>query len=568
VKASRGFLAVLLLVATAHAGDPETAAEVTEPGRNVERALDVVLSGTGNASPDVRRSVVLLLDPSASLKGAGFADKAAAALERNAPRLASTAVGVAVAGRKEPVILAPTTDRALVAQAVRDALAKTDDRFQALYADVRAVAAAFRAADGEREIVIVSLENGDLEDDLEATVQAVRREKVKVLVLAREVFLADSYWASHGGKAPPKGTHLTGGDGPWQDLPWGWLWQMTQGNEVAPSGYAAYGLARLATATGGRVFLWGGSASAKHSCSSTGSCLFCSGDDHAPEDERYQSARVRALAPDTGPRDEAFGRAAHDPYVLAVLQAWGSAADAGLIRSRPSVEAAGGTLKPSRRRDASWVPLLGAATGFPRLATKAEESARACEKVLAALETATGRAKEGEGTERSRAAAAYTGLMLRITHANLVGFAAWCREAGPALVARDPEATTPPERPWLDPDRKIAGIGYSNMALCHGVRPFVELHLPGGEATKEELRRLAVAFEAFLSRYGGTPFAVAARRACLARFVPTVQAKNLPPPPRDASSSDEGERVTTPDRPPRDSGAGDTSSGGAVTGGD
>ena len=44
---------------------------------------------------------------------------------------------------------------------------------------------------GSREIVLVTLENGDAEDDVEATVAALGRAGVKLSVIAREAFLAN-----------------------------------------------------------------------------------------------------------------------------------------------------------------------------------------------------------------------------------------------------------------------------------------------------------------------------------------------------------------------------------------
>src|SRR5437763_192552 len=87
------------------------------------------------------------------------------------------------------------------------------------FAPARAVAQSLAGKPGSHEVLLVTLENGDVEDDLEATVTALRHAHVRTFVLAHEAFLSDSYATSHYAPAPPKGTTWSGEDGAFAEVP-------------------------------------------------------------------------------------------------------------------------------------------------------------------------------------------------------------------------------------------------------------------------------------------------------------------------------------------------------------
>jgi hypothetical protein len=100
------------------------------------------------------------------------------------------------------------------------------------------------------------------------------------------------------------------------------------------------------------------------------------------------------------------------------------------------------------------------------------------------------------------------------------------------------------------------------MCLCHGVRPFLEVELPGGAPVRAELERFAAEFDAFMERYGHTQYGFAMHRAGIARFHFTYPgiAGNIPR-RRPKSDTEEGGAITQrPTRPPR----GGASSGGTA----
>lgn len=541
----------------AAAEEAPTAADVTEPGRSLARAVRVALG----SSETGKRTVVFLVDPTPSLKAAGFAEVFAAEL---APALAAAPklqVGLVLATDAKGWTVAPTRDAAALGTALTDALAAAKANFRNVYASARRVGSLLAKRTGARELVLVVLDNGDTEDDVAGTASALARLKVRTSCVTTEAYLADSYYLSSK-RTVPRGVSLGSGDAPWVTLPWGWLFQQTVANETTPSGYAHYGLTRLAAATDGRVFLYtapGGS----HTCAYFGSCMFCLNNDHQPSDEAFQTHRLKQLAPTAAGRKDAGSMLARDPWFRAMLTAWDQAAKAGLTRSKPSVRVAGGRLKPERRTDGRWESLLGSPSGWKRLAGKADKTRAQCDKIIAALRKTMEGIGDENGNARCRAMCDFTLAMLHVTRANLVAYAAFCREVGPQQLGRDARAIEPPELSPVIEGRQIAGISYTPMVLCHGVRPFFHLRLPGGDAWRQELEALDEVVAGFMRRYGHTPYAMALRHQGIARFTYTYRGTGGTPPPRPKANSRSDNETTETGRPNR---SGGSSSGGGSSG--
>ena len=552
----------LLLAVAGIAQAPQTAAEVTEPGRTLERPLDMVLGGKG--TEPVERTLIAIVDPSAGLAAAGFAQAFEQALERNGKLLAKTRLGLGVLGQKGCLVLAPGATPAAVVAEIRNRLGKPAADFQNVYADLRAVAAAFAGEAGEREILLVTLENGDLEDDLEQTATVLQKGRVVVSVLTSEATLADSWWVSRPYQEKPRGTSLAGGDSPVIDLPWGWLFQVPIANEITPAGYAAYGLNRVAAASGGRVFLYANASQTAHVCGVFSECLFCTGD-HLSQHEGFRDAMLRRMAPLIAPRAEACATLARDPHFRLVVQAWLDAADQGLIRSTPSVKLVATSAQPERQKPVRVLDLLSSAS-FVRHARRAEQAAEAAEKLGARMQADLDRLGTGNGLYRSEAAAWLTRFMIQLTRVNLLTFAAWFREDAPRLFDKDAADPTLPEIPVVDGDRHPVGIGFTNLSLVHGVRPFLGVELPGGDALRPELEKLEALRLQFLGRYGYSPFAFALHKAGIAEFHATFPGVTQPPPRRRPKSGEEGGPVT-PSRPGRGRPTTGAPAGGPTTGG-
>ena len=538
----RGWAGILILAAAAHG---QTAASVTERGAGLHAILDALLYPENAPA----RSILLVVDPTPSLNAARFPDTLAAVLHERRARTPRPQLGLAILGAKEE--LPPGATPEAIVAALQAALTKPQLEVRNVYEAARRSLRLLKGANDRRELLLVTLENGDLEDDVEKTADAAAKAEVTIHVLAREAFLSDSYWQS---RTPPRGDgSFHGPDGAFVDVPWGWMFQRQAVTEAAPSGHAMYGLSRLATVTGGRVFVWYPSRG-KHACQIFDTCTFCNGDHVAPL-EVLRGQRVRAIAPLVGSRKEVLSELGKDGYYRAVLTAWDAAAKAGLVRTYPPVRRAGKRLAPVGKRDAS--PGLPSGTSWSRIARDADALARNAEKIAERLAAQT---EKAEGSARSRSIAELTYLMLRITRVNLLLCAAYCRE----VAGRGERDVEPPERLYLADDFRVTGLGFRNLSLCHGIAPFAEVKLPGGKKLREEVEALGPVIAAFHKRNAYSPFAIAAARMGLASFHPVGIGKRTTPLPRDIRGSDTEPTNTRPDRGGGTSGGtgGPTSGGG------
>ncbi len=312
---------------------------------------------------------------------------------------------------------------------------RSDAAFQDVYAEIRRVLPAVRKGKGSKEIVLVTLENGDAETELEKTVTQLERGHVRLSVITREAFLSDAVWAVDPPKAP-RGTDFTGAENAFIELPWGFRFQWGIANNGVLSGFAMYGPTRLAAATGGKVYLYYPPSGYPHHCRPhrQSSCLFCE-EDHTPEDEVYQSQRLRAVAPPTTARSALIREAASDPFYRAVLFAWEQASRGGLVYSRPSLERMGGSVQIDPYPYRGWTP-LGSTISFTSEAARARKLIRECEEILATLDTDLQDACREGGSERYRAVADTTRLSFLVTRMNLLLYVAWCEDVGPTLVRK------------------------------------------------------------------------------------------------------------------------------------
>ncbi len=559
MRLSARLAALLALAPLALAQEPRTAADVTEEWRGLARVFDRVLP-LEDATSSEPRTVLLLVDATPSLAASGFADALAAALERHAKSLGQLKLGVARTGVEKP-LLAPSDDAHAIVEAVRGALAAPEDRIVDVYADVRTLCAQLAPRGGEHAVLLATLENGDAEDDLEATAARLAGTKTKLFVLASEAYVADCYWAQRTYQDHPRETQLTGGDSAAIDMPWGWLFQLSTSNELTPSGFACYGLNRVAAASGGRVFVYAPPNAGAHSCAIWGTCLFCSGD-HVAEDEVYGRALLAPLAPSVAPRGEVLESLADDPCFRATTVAWRAALQSGLVRGTPPRAGHATSVDTSAAGKATL--LLGNA--LDRNADRAEALAKDCERILSALDAELKRADPSKGSARARAIAEYTRVMLQLTKVNLVTYAGWCQEIAPRWFSKEAQAVQPPELPAVRGDARNVVIGYTSRSLCHGVKPFFEVELPGGERLKKELGELDRLLGAYTARYAHTPYAVAVHRQGIATFHQSLPGTYVEPKRPKSKSGNENGPQTGGTRPPR-SGGGSSGGSGPATGG-
>ncbi len=204
---------------------------------------------------------------------------------------------------------------------------------------------------------------------------------------------------------------------------------------------------------------------------------------------------------------------------------------------------------------------------FESNAAWAEKLAARCAELGARYAKELAQIPQGAGNPRHRAAAEVTHFALALTHANLLGYAGFCREVAPRWLAQMKHAPAPPERAVYDPPRRPAGIGVGSLSLCHGVEPYFGVELPGGPAFAQALSALDREFKALDARYAHTPFGMWIRRLGLARFYFVFPALTGPIPRRRPSSKREGGPETGGRRPARPARPTGRRAGGPQTGG-
>lgn len=528
----------------------------------MERPLDLVLAGRSNKS--IERTLMVVVDASQGLSQAGFANAFAKAVAANKAVLARTQIGFGLVGTNGCVVVPPTFEHDKVVAAVRQHTTRGASALRNVYKSMRQAGAAMYRSKGERTLLLVTLENGDLEDEVEKTAQQLRKAKIRVEVLSSETTLADSYWQRRPNQNKPTGTTLFGGDGAVVDVPFGFLFQYEAANEVTPSGYAMWGLNHLAAATGGRVFLHATSKQLKHTCAFTGKCPFCEGDHELP-DAGWNSALVTQMAPLTGARKQALKEMGSDPCFRLVMKTWLAASKEGLIQSAPAVRVQATSASPDRVRAGRDLRLM-LPGNFARNAKRAEQAAKKALRVRDQLAEAIKNLPAEGVSHRARASAEYTLVMMQLTRVNLLTFVGFCREWAPKWFDEHGDDPLLPEVPRFDRNERPDGIAYVNLSLCHGVRPFYGVELPGGEQFRKELMKLDAMFNGFQRRYGKSQFGYALRRNGIAQFHPVFFGISKGPVRKRPKSAAGPKGPITPRRPTR-RGGGSGSAGGPTTGG-
>ncbi len=482
--------AILVLAGVASGEGPS----VTHVER-MERAFDAVLQ----ANAGRKRTLYLALDPSPSLRKSAVLASLRAAWSRHARKLSGLEVGVWSSGASSPA-LSPTTDRAAVENAVEVALggafAERD-----IFATLGVVAADLTKRRGSREVLLVSLENGDRFESLSASVKAVKRARVKVWIVAREAYLADPPAAD--GERRNNGLRVPG-DARVVDVPWKWIGQYDAATSHTPSGYPCWAVSRFAVATKSRVFLYYPGAASYKCHAGVSTCPFCDGRQVPPEFP-YVRAALRALAPAFGKSRAVVASMARDSTYQVLFRIWEKAAKAGLVYGLPPIRS--GKAVPGLR---GQLAPLGRQGSVKAEIDHVRKLVAECDKICVQLDRLVDK-KKSASRSRPLAVLEYTRVMAHLTRLNLRYLEAYCREVGPRFFGERSVATGP-EVPLRRPAR-VGGIMARPMTLGHGVSPYLHVRLPGGEEMDRELLAFRDVAHDFLARYARTPYAMAFRRA-------------------------------------------------------
>ena len=504
---------MLLLAAEAPA---QSAAEITSRGKSLEAILQPILYPDSNPE----RAVLLVIDPSRALRTTSFTRTLAKLTRGSKVRNEKLRLGIAVIGAKKgdkPLLetLPPGSDLFAIRRRANEAMMQSRNVVRDVYTPLRKLVPLFAREPSHRTIVLFSHQNGDTEYKLEKVIAALNKAKIRVVVVTREVLLSDSYWyrSERMRKTAPKRAYLASSEAAFVEVPWGWIYQRANLTNVAGSGFGTWGLSRLAAGTGGRVEILYTTESARHTCAGRFyGCPFCDSMSHQAPLHNLLAIRMKAIEPPLEPRSVVCKRAARDPYYKAVLRAWKAAHKADLIYERPAMRNGGGGLVQDWDRKYEGLGIYFTdVSNWSRSAQSARRRATAANRIATSLRKSIAVGDKSDGNPRYRAIAELTYVMLRLTRLNLLYLEAFYRDVAPRLVSKKSRHVEPPEVPVIhDPDRLTGvGLAWETYNLCHGVEPFLNMKLPGGNGLDFELRAFQIDYKTFLRRNAHTPYTVA-----------------------------------------------------------
>ncbi|HLF92815.1 MAG TPA: hypothetical protein VJB14_05095, partial [Planctomycetota bacterium] len=286
--------------------------------------------------------VVWLIDNATALKASKHGEILSEALIRSfgKPWVHHAVVAFAETPR---VVLKPVNDSIKASTAIA-ALANQppEDGVKNCLLNVREaakLAASFSAP--KKFVVLFTPENADNEDDVEATLKALKG--VTFIPIVPEAIASDSYWeACLAGvryfqgdiekfrKLPFK---LKGAEGPYLEFPYEFPFEWIASTNTVPSGFAPWAVARLAAQTGGKAYLYNVDRSLKTFCG-TYACLLCGGG-HKSCGAEYDVTKLKLTEPSLVSRAEYGQRRAKDRLTLANLAAWDRLWREGNVEATP-----------------------------------------------------------------------------------------------------------------------------------------------------------------------------------------------------------------------------------------
>jgi hypothetical protein len=471
-----------------------------------------------------------------------------------------------------------------------------DDQFHALIPAVKQALRHYRQH-AERAVILFSLDNSDVESELEPTVSALRAARVPALAIMPEVAVSDAFWHKprqqpFAQRAAALGLTLAGSEAPLIELPWGWANQRLDPQQTIGSGYTAYAWSRLAAASAGRVYLYNPRSSGPSFCRAI-QCDLCAGS-HTGCDTPYHTHLLAQFEPTVQGRGAYLGLVAANTHARRARYLWANAFDAGLVpagppaRPEPEVQ-----LEPKAKipqvDKAPYERLLEALGGAGqqiivhrrdvKQAQEAIEARRQAIETLLATHLALKPSTSENPFARRAVANAIAGRTMLIAQ---------------RLIAYEQlRVLQELERAWPNGEQEaIVSLSTQVIPLCHGgeaaaAYPWVTV------AMRRAVARFAHEVDPLLAHYEGSPWSLQLRRTQLLALAvevtaipePPAQDTSTPRPPRNrnassspptrtkpTSESKEGvetsgtERETPPPpRPTRSATSGSGTSGGAST---
>ncbi|MBI4614588.1 MAG: hypothetical protein HY720_13340 [Planctomycetes bacterium] len=499
-------------------------------GEDLARQMNEDRLERGSATPDKGGEglVVWVVDDASLLKEHGVLAQLfqaiVAAFGTPEGDFGSVSMSLVAFRAESRVLCRPTNQVAELAQAFDELAAATDDSFKNVCQIVRDAAVFFQRQASRvrtRYMVLVSLENGDNEDELEAAVTTLVRTRFKFFCVSREAIVSDPFWSRFPGQAQGVKLDLKGQDAPVEELPWGWTLQNSPSHESAPAGYGIYGLNRLVAATEGRYYLFYPEMPGNSFCQYhmyQGACRLCSGR-HGNCQAAYDPTRLKSFAPATDARPRYQARMNQDPFFKLTIGAWEELYDKGLIQSPPPFLLDGRSIVTNEKKRQVKGMAMGVAWSPNQLGEYVSEAKKALpdvERLIQIFDRALADKRIDMEHARAQALAEVFRLHLEALRFNLRQIILFQEHAKQILDAHG----DPVPDPWcVNPVTDLPGsqvyVYVENYTLCHGARRLRSVRFLGGEEEKAALERVLERAQKSIDKYRQTPFEVVVRRVGL-----------------------------------------------------
>jgi hypothetical protein len=480
---------------------------------------DIVQEIAKDVETSDRAIVVWLVDHTTATKTARILDTLGQQIPKafKKPRISHAIVAM---GEQPQLVQKPTDDLARFATSLSQlANANPDNSVKSCLGNIREAAKVSLSVSSvaKKYVVLLTQENGDSEDDVEATLKALKDAKIVLLPVVPESVYSDPYWA---GALTGTGSYyvdiekfkklpfqLKGPESAFLEFPFGWPFTRIDPTYTVPSGFAPYALDRLATYTGGRSFLYSGEKTPFGFCRRYG-CPLCGGQHQAcgaPLDE----IKLKMTAPDIGSRAEYAARHGRDRLYAAVLNAWDRLHRDGILRGLPPLKAGSGGLSENK-------PAGPPSYRDPRQDTL--KNAETVEKIAAELLEAS-RKLEKESTLRTVATADAFAVHLLLLGQSYRQFSAYFDELS---KPGKPQGVDGVGGSALEPanGEKIISYHFIQYYLCHGGARLKEVSFLGDPTSLHAAFDVA---DRIIEKHKGTPWEMLIRRASLAVFTPIFE---------------------------------------------
>jgi hypothetical protein len=361
---------LLALLAALALPAQETRESETVRYREIGEIIDEIARDADRASErkDERVLVVWMIDNASGLKSTRhheiLSDHIARAFAKAKPGIHHAVVSFA---QKPELILKATNDARAAGRAIEWlADQKADDTIKNCLENIRAGAKYAAGFSGKKLLVVYTPENGDNEDNAEATLKFLRDTGVVLYPIAGEAIYSDPYWEAliNGGstyygdstKYKKLKFQMKGPESAYIEFPHGWILTTADPTYTVASGFGYWALDRLATHSGGKYFTYSPEPPPTMSFCQKWSCPICRGQ-HKACGAAFDITKLRMTAPSIESRDQVRERLSREKLSVAVFAAWDRLFKLGVVRNGSALRASGGGLSETKPQYGATFPL-------------------------------------------------------------------------------------------------------------------------------------------------------------------------------------------------------------------